>query len=475
MKKLVIYSIDIIAVLILVIISICLLTRLTVNKDSYNRWKPFLNEEQQFDVLFFGNSHIIDSVYPMELWNDYGIHSYNLGMHGTAMPERYWIMMNALEYTNPKLVVIDCFSIEKNTVGSVENMHIAFDALPLTTTKKAAIDDLLKDSDRKAEFFCKFVIYHENWMDITKGDFIIAGCKGKGADIQTGVAVPDAFKLIDKEQKMTEDTMGVEYLEKMIQECQKRNIEVILTYMPFPASTKQQEAANRVGDIAEKYGVDYLSYQTLLKEINLNTDCHDSSSHLNASGARKITAYIGAYIINNYEIEDHRKDVAYSSWNDYYDTYTSYKVQMINQQDNIESYLMLLSDKNLSFGIFIPKDTTGFQSEIMQELLNNAGVNTSNIDFSKDIFVFRDNITNTCSYVVMGDTLKNDFGIIKTYYDEDGCCSIEINEKNKVTFKDNEKGESIIVGFVNKTGEMKILKTFVRGSSFLVDDKKNNN
>lgn len=65
-------------------------------------------------MLFMGTSHVLNAVYPMELWNDYGIVSYNFGGHGNYLPTTYCIMKNALEYTTPKLMVIDCFFLGQN-------------------------------------------------------------------------------------------------------------------------------------------------------------------------------------------------------------------------------------------------------------------------------------------------------------------------------------------------------------------------
>ena len=48
---------------------------------------------------------------------------------------------------------------------------------------------------------------------------------------------------------------GVPYLKKFIEHCQRQDIEVLLTYLPYPASYKDLAAANAVEDIAQAYGV----------------------------------------------------------------------------------------------------------------------------------------------------------------------------------------------------------------------------
>ena len=47
--------------------------------DSERKYGSFFKDTQGFDVFFLGTSHVMDAVYPIEMWRDYGITSYNLG------------------------------------------------------------------------------------------------------------------------------------------------------------------------------------------------------------------------------------------------------------------------------------------------------------------------------------------------------------------------------------------------------------
>lgn len=109
----------VISCIITVSLTVCFLFHLTdlmERKSSDVKYSDFFKQDEDFDVLFMGSSHVINAVYPMELWDDYGIVSYNFGGHANQMPTTYWVMENALEYTNPKVVVIDCCLLagEKN-------------------------------------------------------------------------------------------------------------------------------------------------------------------------------------------------------------------------------------------------------------------------------------------------------------------------------------------------------------------------
>ena len=43
-------------------------------------------------------------------------------------------------------------------------------------------------------------------------------------------------------------------------------------------------------------------------------DSRDGGNHLNYSGAKKISTWLGNYLGSQYQLEDHRKDSRYQRW-----------------------------------------------------------------------------------------------------------------------------------------------------------------
>ena len=62
-------------VLLLLMLGYC--TELVERKASEKKFEDFYKQEADFDVLFFGTSHVVNAILPMELWNEYGMVSYN--------------------------------------------------------------------------------------------------------------------------------------------------------------------------------------------------------------------------------------------------------------------------------------------------------------------------------------------------------------------------------------------------------------
>ena len=220
---------------------------------------------------------------------------------------------------------------------------------------------------------------------------------------------------------MEPGTTGEQYLRRMIENCQDRGIEVLLTYLPFPANEGQQMEANYVYDIAEEYGVNYINFLDL-DLINYQTDLFDEVSHLNPSGARKVTDYLGEYLISNYDISDQRNNEDYSFWYEDYEEYNEMKNRNIVGRSSIEEYLMLLSGDNVDITMDI-RNKDIFNNAWIVELLGNLGINTNELAEYTDFVVIRNRGRDA---VVIND-LREDgqetitgLGKVQILYDTDG-------------------------------------------------------
>lgn len=367
---------------ILFLIGLCFIiskiNQILILKNSTERFQPLIESgAEDYDVLFFGTSHVINSVYPLELWNDYGITSYNCGSYGAPIPTSYFLMQTVLDTMRPKMIVLDCSKLSEDTYinTTVEQAHGAWDAFALSKRKWDIFTHIRDnsedfDEDMFREFLFPITVYHNRWTELGSSDYNIAYNSKRGAENIDSVAKPNKHKVVAEDKYLEQETLGTEYLEKFIEECQSRGIQILLTYLPFPANATKQTEANHVQLIADKYGVDYINFLRL-SVINYQTDCGDSSSHLNQSGAKKITNYLGKYITEHYEITDHRNEPAYDFWNEDFKTYTSNKMKQFKKKTNLTSYLELLADKNVRTCIYIKEGSSLLSDDTIVELLKN--------------------------------------------------------------------------------------------------------
>lgn len=335
----------------LIIGGLYILTGLTERKTAKERNQELYDRGDEYDVLFVGSSHVVEGIYPMELWNHYGIASYNVGRYGHYMAGTYYALKDALEYTKPKLVVIDTLNIEgeikaRTDENGIKQIHDTMDTIPFSISKIKAIKDLYPDN-RKIwnEFLFKYLLYHNRWEELGKEDFEILNSVEKGAVTRSELAKPIPYKRISLDKVSPKETVGTEYLKKMVDMCKLQNIDVLLIFLPYPADVKDQEGANRAYLFAQENDIPYINFLDT-QVCDFQTDLHDEDSHLNALGAKKISVYLGKYIQQNYQIRDHRGDAEYEEWNNDSEEYCDLKIEYLEQQTELKNYLMLCNDSD---------------------------------------------------------------------------------------------------------------------------------
>lgn len=383
-KKSLLHALQTAAFCMVLLCVLLAVTKLVERKASEIRLRPFLRSAEDYDVLFIGDSHMVNGVFPMELWQDYGIAAYNISSYGNTLPVSYWVLMNALIDASPQVVVIDVKDADKSykLSGNSSDAHTALDGFPLTLTKARAIEDLMSEpyamddegnyyADLKWEYYFTLGKYHTRWSELTPGDWNVAYSRQKGAEMVIGVAEPDDYDIIDERQAFEESGWGFVYLRRMIEACQERGIDVLLTHLPYPASEESQMAGNAVRYIAEEYGVGYIDFVSLDQVADYRTDCYDSFSHLNPSGARKVTDYLGRYLREHYDLPDRRGDAHYQAWEQEVEDYIRLKIDLLAAQDDLINTLMLLHDGNFSVCLAVDGDSPLYESERLMLLLQN--------------------------------------------------------------------------------------------------------
>lgn len=353
-------------ILVFLALLVCLLngiSNLLEQKDSTAMVKPFLDHAQEYDVLFMGDSQVRHGILPLELYNKYGIASYNLGSGNCMLPVTYWKLLHALDYMTPKLVMLSVTDAERPelTYTKGEWLHVAFDGFPMSLTKAKAILELTDQEgmDRNGvlyrdvgkELFFPLRKYHSRWSSLTPEDIRPAYNTQKGAAPMVHVSDPhpDAA-LAGMDEYLPEEGNGYIYLRKIIEECQRREIPIVLYLPPYPIAPEAHKGSHTSARIAEEYGVPMINFVDMDRVVDYYTDCGDPGSHLNASGAKKLTDYLGQYLKDHYDLPDRREDAAYAHWNDEWNAYVDEKIRLIAEGgDSLRSWLMLLHDEDFSF------------------------------------------------------------------------------------------------------------------------------
>ena len=202
------------------------------------------------------------------------------------------------------------------------------------------------------------------------------------------------FDLIDAYKG--EETINVKYLRKIIEYCRENNIEVLIMYAPFPARNEDIATSKYVQTLCNEYNVNYINFLNM-NVVDYNIDCYDRNSHLNVSGARKVTDYLGHYIMENYDILDQRENKNYSFWNEDYNHYIDMKISSLRKnKQSLNNYLMLLyGEKDIKFEIRLSSKKKIEEGSTFQRLLANLENN-----YQIDDTAFEDNQDKTIKITI---------------------------------------------------------------------------
>ena len=285
--------------------------------DGELKYRAFFEEKAEFDVFFLGTSHMMDAVYPIELWRDYGITSYNLGNTAEPMDNTYWTLRLALAYHTPKVAVIDMAYLDRvqmNQMHTYQFAHGFLDEIPLSLEKIRAVWALFPEGKR-AEFIFPLALYHTRWEEIFSEE-IQANTNAVpcmfGAELRAGRSEPAPYA---RTKEMAQETLPDEQaLREMIGLCRRKGITPVLTAVPYPADDAQQRVMNRAQLLADELDVAFVNLFDVEGLVDFETDCYDPASHLNPDGATKVTAYLGAWLMEHCSLADKRGDARYAHW-----------------------------------------------------------------------------------------------------------------------------------------------------------------
>lgn len=348
-------------------------------KEGRKEYTPFYESKTNFDVIFLGTSHMRDHILPMELWKRTGIASYNWGYSNCTHAESYYLLQEIVNYTSPKLVVLDVYgSTEYEGYGNrkyrtdkIEQQHVQFDTFPIwSKVKMEAARDVFDDYEHNEDFIWNFIMYHNRWTELTKDDFEYELSTEKGARYLTGLGKSEYTKIPDNLTMDVSNSVCYQYLLKIIEFCKSRDISVLCLYIPYAAGEEQQRVANTVADELNQYS--NCTYVNMLNMgiLDFDTDASPDDSHLNYSGAVKVTDWVGSYIRDNYELDDYGSN---QYWQEDYSKYYEFKKNQLLEQTGLAEYLVLSSDEDFSVQAEV-YDKKLYDSEIFKKLAENGHI-----------------------------------------------------------------------------------------------------
>lgn len=287
-------------------------------------------ENETYDVILAGPSHMQYAIQPAQLFAEYGIAACNTSTAAQSIPTTYYVVKEMIDRHDPELVVLDLFCVFYPEVFfSPTRFHQAIDNFPISVNKAQSILDLVEVS--KSEFFVNYLLYHSRWKELKRSDYTAHKDFNETYQLLAGTyPYANDFVPVDESEKSELPDISLEYLKKIVDLCKETDTRLLLTVIPYRAdidnndtsAIEQQKIYNRIAEYAKDWDVDYFNGLFHIDEIGFDfmTDMVEYS-HVNSSGAQKITTFYGKYFTDNYNLPDRSDDKNYDKWYDDYEEY----------------------------------------------------------------------------------------------------------------------------------------------------------
>lgn len=276
-----------------------------VGEDAtYNHSDFYECDENSIEVIFVGGSFSYCTFSPIELYERYGISSYNFGTSNQYAISSYLWTLEASEYQDLKVVVLEAMTISMshgnlgNDIRALSSMGISKNYLRLALTYKRNAYNVL---------FPVFVL-HDEW-EINENTFSASACAEESClkgyvplHSEAGSEYQDSILTGDE----TEDAyLKFTYVDKLREFCNENGIQLIIvkSLMASNESGSWSDGYhNRVAAYAEEYGIPFIDFnsQEYIDEIGfvIAEDVAEDLRHMNVNGAGKATDFIGEYLTN---------------------------------------------------------------------------------------------------------------------------------------------------------------------------------
>lgn len=318
-----VYCRQAIKIIVFCLIGIMLLQRLYQIfswKDTAGDYKTSVEtfyrlDRNSVDVLFLGSSHCYYSVDVANLWENHGIAAYSLAISGQDLASSYYWLVEALKTQKPKVVFLESYGGIFYGYAVRGNLYRNLLAYQPSLNSLRAIRSIAAEEERK-DFALKWPILHTRYRELQREDFM------RERSVYMGYAADFTSRPVSLRNYNGEETVPIgeekeEWLYRIISLAKEEDIQLCIFLVPYAEREDNLKKHKYMQNLAESNGVAYLNLLQLQEELELDpsTDFVDEQ-HMSHYGAQKVSGYLGAWLKENYVLEDKRGLPQYALWDE---------------------------------------------------------------------------------------------------------------------------------------------------------------
>lgn len=294
-------------------------TEISYSLDEYYA----LSKDINFDQLVIGSSHVFRGIDPEILDNNLGTQTYNLATSAQVISQSYYTLVEALKHSKPKTVFLDSYFIYQPSLLE-DREYFAYEHLatmPMSFNKLNYMTSVFGPLNYVNALF-PMVREHENWQNeelIDKNITYLKSGVSPYTYVKRGyVAGYTSLTAENKEGYQQLTPLSVDYnvshkaynyVKKIVNLCKKNDIRLILVNTPIPKVVQdkinEEDLYEVTSTLAKELDIEYVDFNTLYNELDFqDQDFLEEMNpimnhHVNRDGAKKVTDYLIAYVLDS--------------------------------------------------------------------------------------------------------------------------------------------------------------------------------
>lgn len=438
--------------------------------------------KNSLDVVYIGTSQYHLGISPLDIWKQYGITGAVFSASNNRAWLAYYMLEEVLKYQSPNVVVLDAAVPRGDVVNWIGSRQI-IGQFRFSSTKIRALYDCMSLEGKSIDYMLntavEFFAYHDKWDQLKKEDFAddrssLSYQKGYLLTTQC-VSYSDMNHETNRQatvEEISERTQ--EYMEKIKKLCDEKGIELMLA--KFPSDMWNSTYAGMIGGWAEENKVSYLdmTQEDILTEMEFDEEIsYFDSNHLNYIGAESVSKYLGQYLTENYQFDEHSQKIS-ESWEKDYAEYQNYRdLRIMQSTKDLTEFAVLVKNPDYIICISIKDDATRGLTDEEIEKLQSLGVKTRFAELYRGSLV---------AVIDSGELIEQKDGIMNLSYEYKpySNCEIKISSAgyevgnissiiiNGQEYSKNQRGLNVVV--YDKTKDKVICSTVF--DTWLAEDER---
>ncbi|MDO5518842.1 MAG: hypothetical protein Q4F66_14895, partial [Clostridium sp.] len=257
------------------------------NWNADKMLRGMYGEDNNFDIVFLGSSHMNNSMNPDIIQEKCNLTSYNYGTGGQPISVTYHLLKEILaNQPVPKMVVLDVYYLGlTDDYGEAHYISYVLDNMKFSKNKIEAIRSSVSSAE-KLYYLLPFFRYHTRWSYLTEDDFNFdfsrydyingfdSGTEKYGYELESPSSQSSSItgEIPEKSQN---------YLYKIIELSQEYGFDLVFVNAPYDYTNNDwmnnwypDDASmfNKVSEIASENNIPFINYSTLDKMKELDFD-----------------------------------------------------------------------------------------------------------------------------------------------------------------------------------------------------------